>query len=61
MVELRRALPRNIGQLKTGVNAFAECLDYADIEKMSGTFVISKKLVLPKLAAILKEGSTGRK
>ena len=33
MAELRRALPRDIGQLKTRVNAFAEYLDYADVEK----------------------------
>ena len=33
MAELRKAPPRNIGQLKTIVNAFAESLDYADVEK----------------------------
>ena len=33
MAELRRAPPRNIGELKTTVNAFAESLDYADVEK----------------------------
>ena len=33
MAELRKAAPRDIGQLKTTVNAFAESLDYADFEK----------------------------
>ena len=33
MADLRRALSRDIGQLKTRVNAFAEYLDYADVEK----------------------------
>ena len=33
MAELRRAPPRHIGQLKTTVYAFAESLDYADVEK----------------------------
>ena len=33
MAELRRAPPRDIGQLKATVNAFAESLDYADVEK----------------------------
>ena len=33
MADLRRALSRDIGQLKTRVNAFAQYLDYADVEK----------------------------
>ena len=33
MTELRRAPPRDIGQLKTTVIVFAESLDYVDIEK----------------------------
>ena len=33
MAKLRRAPQRDIGQLKTTVNAFAESLDYADVEK----------------------------
>ena len=33
MAELRRAPQSDIGQLKTTVNAFAESLDYADVEK----------------------------
>ena len=33
MAELSRAPPRDIGQLKTTVNAFAESLDCADVEK----------------------------
>ena len=54
-VELRRAPPRDIGELKTTVNAFAESLDYANV---SGTFVIAPKSALPKSAANWKESST---
>ena len=52
MFELRRAPPRDIGELKTTVNAFAESLDYANLEKC-----VSQP-ALPKTAANLKEGST---
>ena len=56
-----RALPRDIGELKTIVNAFAESLDYADMtwRSVSGTFVIApEEPALPKSAANLKEGLT---
>ena len=52
-------VPKDIGQLMTTVNAFAESLDYADMwRSVSGTFVIAPEPALPKSAANLKEGST---
>ena len=57
MAELSRAPPRDIGQLKTAVNAFAESLDYAVVEKCVRH--IRDRARACKLAANLKEGSTG--
>ena len=59
MSELRRAPPRDIGELKTIVNAFAESLYYADVEKcVRHIRDRAREPALPKSAANLKEGST---
>ena len=59
-VELRRAPPRDIGELKTIVNAFAESLYYADVEKcVRHIRDRAREPALPKFAANLKENELG--
>ena len=56
MAELRRAPPRDIGQLKTTVNAFAESLDYADVEKCVRHIRDRARACIPKTCVHFERG-----
>ena len=61
MAELRRALPRDIGQLKTRVNAFAEYLDYADVEKNVRNIRDCERACITKTGSQFERGLNGQK
>ena len=56
MTGVRRAPPRDIGQLKTTVNAFAESLDYADVEKCVRHIRDRARACIPKTCVHFERG-----